>query len=74
MTLLSDLSLVRSIADRIFVIQNGMVVEQSPANKVMRQPKHEYTRYVIGCRPCSSKEPVKAHSPELLSVKNLNVS
>ncbi|MBA8879006.1 dipeptide ABC transporter ATP-binding protein [Phyllobacterium myrsinacearum] len=68
-----DLTLVRSIADRVLVMQNGAVVEQGPTDEVMNDPKHDYTRYLIACRPTGSKEPVSPLNPELLGVKNLTV-
>lgn len=69
-----DLTLVRSIADRVLVMQNGAVVEQGPANEVMQTPKHDYTRYLLACRPSGSKQPIPSGSPELLGVKNLTVN
>ncbi|MCO1658223.1 ABC transporter ATP-binding protein [Pseudonocardia humida] len=43
-----DLNVVRYISDRICVMYLGRVVEQGPADAVMTDPKHPYTRTLAG--------------------------
>ena len=43
-----DLNVVRYISDRICVMYLGRVVEQGPAEAVMSDPKHPYTRTLAG--------------------------
>jgi oligopeptide/dipeptide ABC transporter ATP-binding protein len=43
-----DLNVVRYISDRICVIYLGRVVEQGPADAVMSDPQHPYTRSLAG--------------------------
>ena len=38
-----DLSVVRRLCDRIIVLQDGEVIEQSKAKKLFEEPKHTYT-------------------------------
>ncbi|MEW8057566.1 MAG: ABC transporter ATP-binding protein, partial [Candidatus Thiodiazotropha sp.] len=45
-----DLAMVADIADRIVVMSNGVVVEEGDSNKVLRIPKHLYTRSLIEAR------------------------
>jgi peptide/nickel transport system ATP-binding protein/oligopeptide transport system ATP-binding protein len=43
-----DLNVVRYISDRICVMYLGRVVEQGPADAVMSDPQHPYTRSLAG--------------------------
>lgn len=42
-----DLGVVRSLADRVAVLQNGQVVEYGDCGHVMDQPTHVYTRQLM---------------------------
>lgn len=42
-----DLALVRSIADRVVVLNAGTIVEQGPAGPLLDRPQHPYTRSLI---------------------------
>lgn len=42
-----DLALVRSIADRVVVLNAGAIVEQGPAGPLLDRPHHPYTRSLI---------------------------
>jgi peptide/nickel transport system ATP-binding protein len=42
-----DLHLVRAIADRIYVMQQGRIVEEGTADAVFTSPRHAYTRELI---------------------------
>lgn len=46
-----DLSVIRQIADRIVVMKDGRAVETGPAEKVLGEPEHEYTRTLIASLP-----------------------
>jgi microcin C transport system ATP-binding protein len=46
-----DLNLVRRFADRVAVMERGVVVEQGPTVEVMQAPRHPYTRRLIDSRP-----------------------
>ena len=45
-----DLNLVRRFADRVAVMEHGVIVEQGPISAVMNRPKHAYTRKLIDSR------------------------
>ena len=46
-----DLSVVRYIADRIAVMDEGKIVEVGEANSVFNNPQHEYTQTLLKAIP-----------------------
>ncbi len=46
-----DLAVVRQVVDRLYVLYRGEVVEEGPADVVLDQPKHPYTRRLIASIP-----------------------
>ena len=46
-----DIGLVAGIADRIMVMQQGVVVEQADTSQVLDHPQHDYTRHLLQSVP-----------------------
>ncbi len=46
-----DLNLVRRFADRLCVMERGLIVESASADDVFEHPKHPYPRRLIAARP-----------------------
>jgi peptide/nickel transport system ATP-binding protein len=46
-----DLNVIRSVADRIYVMQRGRIVEEGLTAQVFQSPQHEYTRALIAATP-----------------------
>lgn len=46
-----DFDVVAEIADRVVVMQKGVVVEQGSAEEVLTNPRHPYTRQLIAAVP-----------------------
>jgi peptide/nickel transport system ATP-binding protein len=49
-----DFGVVADIADRVVVMQNGLVVEQGTRDEILRNPQHPYTKMLIGSVPSLS--------------------
>ena len=46
-----DLNLVRRFADRVAVMEKGILVEQGPTSQVIGRPQHPYTQKLVNSRP-----------------------
>ena len=46
-----DLHVVRTVTDRVLVMQAGQIVEQGDTEKVLSDPQHSYTRALIDAAP-----------------------
>ncbi|MFZ9552342.1 MAG: ATP-binding cassette domain-containing protein, partial [Hylemonella sp.] len=71
-----DLNLVRRFADRVLVMENGLLVEQGPVSKVFEKPQHAYTRQLIDSKPVRDvlDPPDLGKQPPLLQADNLRIS
>ncbi len=68
-----DLSIVRRIADRVAVMQDGKLVEIEECNTLFASPKHPYTKQLIESDPRGLPVAVEPDSPSLLNADNLKV-
>ena len=48
-----DLGVIQHISDDVLVMRGGAVVERGPAERVFRDPQHEYTRDLLAALPAS---------------------
>ncbi|MEO8770861.1 MAG: ABC transporter ATP-binding protein [Ferruginibacter sp.] len=49
-----DLGLVADVADDIAVMYKGEIVEQGDAATILNNPKHNYTKALLACRPAAN--------------------
>jgi ABC-type glutathione transport system ATPase component len=42
-----DLGMISHIADEVIILRQGQMVEAGPVNKVIAQPRHEYTKALV---------------------------
>jgi peptide/nickel transport system ATP-binding protein len=62
-----DLHVVRLLCDRVVVMQHGKIVETGPAERVMREPQHAYTRMLLDAvpvPPAQAEEPTPSPADE----------
>ncbi len=61
-----DFGVVAEIADRVVVMQHGVIVEQGTTADVLHRPQHAYTKQLIAAVP-----PLKAPPPRALAADNI---
>ncbi|MBL0144628.1 MAG: ABC transporter ATP-binding protein [Chitinophagaceae bacterium] len=49
-----DLGLVADVADKVVVMYKGEIVEQGNTKKILKEPKHWYTKALLACRPAAN--------------------
>lgn len=67
------LSIVRRIADRVAVMQQGKLVETNQCQALFHSPLHPYTQQLINADPRGTPVPVTPNAPTLLQAENLRV-
>jgi microcin C transport system ATP-binding protein len=68
-----DLGIVRKLADRVCVMQQGKIVEQGPVERVFTAPEHFYTRALLAAEPKPDPAPPKPNAPVVVETKDLKV-
>ena len=68
-----DLGIVRRMAQRVYVMKNGAVVEEGPMERVFTTPAHAYTRQLISAEPKGVAPVADLSSPVVLEAQALRV-
>jgi ABC-type microcin C transport system duplicated ATPase subunit YejF len=68
-----DLNIVRRIADRVYVMRRGEVVESGPVAKVFAAPEHPYTKMLVNAEPTGRKAPPAADARIIADAKDVRV-
>ena len=68
-----DLGVVRRMADRVYVMSKGAVVEQGRADDVFERPQHPYTRHLMSAEPKGDPPQPSASAPVVLETQDLRV-
>ena len=55
-----DLGVVKKMADRMYVMQNGNIVEDGPVEAIFNAPQHDYTKQLINAEPSGTPPPLAA--------------
>ncbi|MCB2100148.1 MAG: ABC transporter ATP-binding protein [Rhodobacterales bacterium] len=68
-----DLGIVRRMADRVCVMNDGEIVEQGPTEPIFTAPQHAYTRHLLAAEPKGRPDPAPADAPEVMSGQDVKV-
>jgi microcin C transport system ATP-binding protein len=68
-----DLNLVRHFAQRVAVMEKGVLVESGPVEQLFESPQHPYTRRLLQSRPERTVVPVLPISPVILEARDVSV-
>ncbi|WP_145681667.1 ABC transporter ATP-binding protein [Azospirillum brasilense] len=68
-----DLGVVRKMADRVCVMNQGEIVEQADVADIFARPQHPYTRKLLAAEPKGDPLTPPADAPEVMAADNLKV-
>ena len=68
-----NLGIVRKMADRVCVMNNGEIVEQSSTKELFAAPQHAYTKHLVAAEPKGSPPTLDLKAPVVLEAKDLRV-
>jgi len=68
-----DLGIVRKMAERVYVMKSGRIVEEGRMEEVFRNPHHEYTRHLINAEPKGDPPHEDASRPVVMEADDLKV-
>ena len=68
-----DLGIVRRMAERIYVMKAGEIVEEGPTERVFTTASHPYTRHLIAAEPKGAPPKADDTAPVVLETADLKV-
>jgi microcin C transport system ATP-binding protein len=68
-----DLGIVRKMADRVCVMNNGEIVERGTAREIFAAPTHPYTKHLLASEPKGNPPQENAEAQTVLEAKDLRV-
>ena len=68
-----DLGVVRSMADRVCVMNDGLIVEQGPTEQIFERPEHDYTKHLLAAEPKGEPGPAPADAPSVMKGDDVKV-
>ena len=68
-----DLGVVRKMADRVCVMNQGEIVEQAPVADIFARPQHPYTQKLLAAEPKGNPLTPPADAPEIMAADDLKV-
>ncbi|MGE0767070.1 MAG: ABC transporter ATP-binding protein [Hyphomicrobiaceae bacterium] len=68
-----DLGIVRKMAQRVYVMRNGQIVEDAPVEQIFTAPKHSYTQHLLAAEPKGEPPAEKPDGAVVVETDNLKV-
>lgn len=68
-----DLNIVKRFADRVYVMNQGHLVETATTQKLFANPQHEYTQTLLGAEPDGRPTQLPADAEVILKTDSLKV-
>ena len=68
-----DMGIVRRLADRLCIMQQGKIVEAGETVEVMERPRHPYTRHLLAATPKGGPAPADTGATPLVACDDLKV-
>jgi microcin C transport system ATP-binding protein len=68
-----DLGVVGKMADRVYVMNAGRIVEEGRTADVLERPQHAYTRQLVSAQPKGAPPEPSPSAPVVLETDNLKV-
>ena len=68
-----DLGIVRQIADRVCVMQDGKIVETGPTKDIFNAPQHSYTQKLLNAHSVGAPQPFDPSASLIAEAKNAKI-
>ena len=68
-----DLGIVRRMANQVYVMSQGEIVETGDTETVFENPRHAYTKHLLAAEPKGRPEPAPRNAAEILYAGELRV-
>ncbi len=68
-----DLTIVRKVASRVYVMTEGKVVEEGPTPVLFDNPQHPYTQKLLNAQPRGLPKPTNLSAATIVQTDNLKV-
>ncbi|HWK39217.1 MAG TPA: ABC transporter ATP-binding protein [Hyphomicrobium sp.] len=68
-----DLGIVRKMAERVYIMRRGKIVEDGQTERIFTDPHHEYTKQLLAAEPKGLPPPADDTAPVVLETDDLKV-
>lgn len=69
-----DFGVVADIADHVVVMKDGVIVEDGPADTVLQNPQHDYTKRLLAAAALDTSKPPVPKSDLIFEVRDLSLT
>jgi microcin C transport system ATP-binding protein len=68
-----DLGIVRKMAERVYIMQGGKIVEDGATEQIFTTPRHAYTQHLLAAEPKGTAPAVNDSAPIVVETDDLKV-